>query len=246
MGESISSFDPSLTVTTTFKPSYSDMQIEKLIGYARDVDPFTGNLLHRVEWKAEPYGEKYKVHFKFSYYITEEQYEELQQFAIDFASDMVGKTEYEMIKRTHDYLVERCTYDINMDGPYNCVFKGRSNCNGYALAFYLIMQKCGIECDYVTGANHAWNIVKLGHFWYNMDVTWDDANNQLNYDYFLKGHGDWSGHDRNTATAGYEYDHHNALNNWIATIYYWCRWPVVLVFVFAVRKTIKKKRFGGI
>ena len=38
----------------------------------------------------------------------------------------------------------------------------------------------------------AWNIVKLGDQWYNLDATWDDADNdKISYDYFLKGTADF-------------------------------------------------------
>ena len=115
----------------------------------------------------------------------------------------------------------------------------RSNCNGYALAFYLIIDECGILCDYVAGYNHAWNIVKLNGLWYNIDVTWDDTNNKINYDYFLKGKADWKGHDRNTATAGYEYDQYNQLKNWLGTVFYWGWLPTLIVVVLVI---LKKRR----
>ena len=242
MGEATSSFKPSLTVATTFEPSYFDMDIDRLINYARDVDPFTGSLLYSVKWSVKPSDDKYIVNFEFSYYITEQQYKELQQFASDFSNKLIGKDDYWKIRETHDYLVENCTYDINMDGPYNCLFKNRSNCNGYALAFYLIMRECGIECKYVYGADHACNTVKLGPFWYNIDVTWDDTDDKLSYDYFLKGRGDWKGHDKNTATAGYSYSVYNEFDNLTKTIYYWCKWPVIMALAFMLWSRYDKKR----
>ena len=161
MGNAIASLEPSLTVTTTFQPSQYDMQVRKLIDYARKTDLFTGNLVYGVKWKIEPTGSQYKIVFNFSYYITEEQYLQLREFARDFAISIQEKSDYDKIKYTHDYLTQNCTYNIDMDGPYNCIFNKQSNCNGYALAFYLIMDECGIPCDYVMGYTHAWNVVKL-------------------------------------------------------------------------------------
>ncbi|SFV02536.1 transglutaminase domain-containing protein [Butyrivibrio sp. INlla21] len=59
-------------------------------------------------------------------------------------------------------------------------------CNGYALAFELLMHKAGIPCGIITGkaygetmgntegGGHAWNVVKIDDRWYEVDTTWDD------------------------------------------------------------------------
>ncbi len=51
-------------------------------------------------------------------------------------------------------------------------------CDGYAQAFQLICNYCGIDCIWVNGeaqGSHAWNAVKLEDEWYCVDATWDDA-----------------------------------------------------------------------
>ena len=65
----------------------------------------------------------------------------------------------------------------------------------YALAYQRILQEMNIPCIYVKGKNHAWNMVKLGKYWYNVDVTWDD-NTTIQYRYFLKSDKDFPGHKR--------------------------------------------------
>lgn len=49
-------------------------------------------------------------------------------------------------------------------------------CAGYAAAYKYLMEKIGIECEYVTSdaLNHAWNIVVVNGKRYHVDVTWDD------------------------------------------------------------------------
>ena len=104
------------------------------------------------------------------------------------------------------------------------------------------MQKSGVECKYVTGygggGKHAWNAVKIGPFWYNIDVTWDDTGNRLRYDYFLKGRIDWKEHSKNSATAGCAYDAYNELNNYLKTILYWGAIPGII----ALATIIKRRR----
>lgn len=52
-------------------------------------------------------------------------------------------------------------------------------CEGYAKTFQYILNIVGHSNVYVIGTSkgegHAWNIVKVGSDWYNMDLTWDDS-----------------------------------------------------------------------
>lgn len=64
----------------------------------------------------------------------------------------------------------------------------------YTLAYLRLMQEMGVPCIYVSGEEHAWNMVKLRSRWYSVDVTWDDATDA--YSYFLKGTKDFRNHER--------------------------------------------------
>ena len=57
-----------------------------------------------------------------------------------------------------------------------------------------VMQEMGVPCIYVSGEEHAWNMVRLRSRWYSVDVTWDDATDS--YSYFLKGTKDFRNHER--------------------------------------------------
>lgn len=102
--------------------------------------------------------------------------------------------EYEKVKAIHDYLVNFNTYQETGDRSHNAVgalVDGKSVCDGYTKAFMLMCYLNGIDCVRVcgtAGGNHAWNKVKVGGVWYNIDVTWDDPVSSrpvLRYDYFL-------------------------------------------------------------
>lgn len=104
---------------------------------------------------------------------------------------------YEKEKYVHDALASAVTYDLTADmnqSAYSALVNGKSVCAGYARAYQYLLQQLGIPCYYCTGysgGDHAWNIVKLDDGYYNVDVTWDDANT-LRYDYFNKTDADFA------------------------------------------------------
>ncbi len=106
--------------------------------------------------------------------------------------------DYSREKYVHDALLQTVIYDSQapMDqSAYSALVNGRSVCAGYARAFQYIMQNLGIPTYYCAGSSgedHAWNIVKLGDGYYNVDVTWDDTD-PSSYDYFNKTDGDYAG-----------------------------------------------------
>ncbi len=91
----------------------------------------------------------------------------------------------------HDSLMQSVEYaaDAPMNqSAYSALVQGRSVCAGYARAFQYLMQQLGIPCYYCTGfagEDHAWNIIKIGPDYHNVDVTWDDTD-PATHDYFNK------------------------------------------------------------
>ncbi|MGN0394405.1 MAG: transglutaminase domain-containing protein [Coprococcus sp.] len=104
-------------------------------------------------------------------------------------------TDLEKEKAIHDYMCINMDYDRqklsvamtpmeDSDNPYGMLINGFGICTGYASTFKLFMECLDIDCIVVEGMvydytdNHAWNKVKLGSTWYNVDVTWDDPANR--------------------------------------------------------------------
>lgn len=119
-------------------------------------------------------------------------------------------SEYEKIKAIHDFLVTNTVYDDEnykkktipsiSYTAYGVLVLGKGVCAGYSRAFKLLCNRLGIESLVVSGdatgegsGGHAWNIVRIGNFYYHIDVTWDDpvpedpisGRTKLRYDYFL-------------------------------------------------------------
>ena len=95
----------------------------------------------------------------------------------------------------HDYICDRAIYpsDYYSDdkeiyhSAYGFFYNDIAVCAGYTLTYSYLMHQLGIECEYVTSSamQHAWNKVKLGGNWYNIDITYD--NNDFDYDYNTAG-----------------------------------------------------------
>ncbi len=98
---------------------------------------------------------------------------------------------YTQEQYVHDRLIDEIEYDLNSDmnqSVYSALVGGRTVCAGYARAFQLIMQRLGIPCFYCAGyagEDHAWNIIKQGDNYMNVDVTWDDVEDGV-YDFYNK------------------------------------------------------------
>lgn len=98
---------------------------------------------------------------------------------------------FEQEKYVHDALSNMNDYKLSApmnQSAYSAIVNGQTVCAGYARAMQYIMQRLGVPCYYCAGyagENHAWDIVRLDGDFYNVDVTWDDAD-PINYDYFNK------------------------------------------------------------
>lgn len=121
-----------------------------------------------------------------------------------------GKSDYEKIKIIHDKVCDSAFYsqrfkDYDNAGnyffhsTYSSLIYGETVCQGYASLFHIMCKMAGIPSRYITGTGrtgaHAWNIVKLDGYWYNVDCTWDDGDT-VKYTYFLKSPLDFDNHTR--------------------------------------------------
>jgi len=128
--------------------------------------------------------------------------------------DLEGKSDYEKTSIIYDWICTHVSYDwegeeyyksheitLSSEGftdedrqavipftAYSAMILGKAVCQGYALLTYRLMWEAGIPCKLILGTvngnGHAWNIVKLGDWYYNIDTTWDA--NYTNHFYFLK------------------------------------------------------------
>ncbi len=134
------------------------------------------------------------------YYTTAEQ-----EAAVDAAVEELlteelnldGLTDYEVVKAVYDWICANVTYDhdnLNDDSyrlkhtAYAALIPKTCVCQGYALLMYRLLLENDIDCRLIAGDGggpHAWNIVELDNFYYNVDATWDAGKSPENYEWFL-------------------------------------------------------------
>lgn len=109
-----------------------------------------------------------------------------------------GLDSYNKLKRIHDYIIAHYSYRnkskiLSSDTTNETRAVGymlahkEGCCESYAKLTKVLCDYYGIPCVLVSSADHMWNEVQVNGKWYLYDVTWDDAENKLCYDYFLKG-----------------------------------------------------------
>lgn len=172
----------------------------------------------------------YSIHYRFdfseSYVQTKIVNDDVKKILNEL--NLENESEYVKVKKIHDYIIENTTYDITVKN--NSAYEGLENhataCQGYANMTYKMLTEAGVQCRVITGkadnVPHAWNIVRIGELWYNLDCTWDDPIGGLNdnigkkYSYFLKGSKNFKEHIRDAEydTAEFNEKYKMSEKNW--------------------------------
>ena len=165
---------------------------------------------NKYSFKYDPKGTCLEIGLSYNNLVDNYVYnKEIFEYNIDSIVEKANlyKSDYQKEKYVHDTLVDMFNYDNYADNnqtAYSAIVNHSSVCAGYSKAFQYIMQKLNIPCYYVTGysnGDHAWNIVKLGDYYYNVDLTWDNTGNNR-YSYFNKNDSDFSNtHQRSNLSS---------------------------------------------
>lgn len=111
--------------------------------------------------------------------------------AVEKAMSVVndGMSDLEKAVALHDYIAVNTKYNWTtgnggyISSPhtiytaYGVLVEQDAVCQGYALAYKLLLNKAGIESGVVisNAMHHEWNYIKLDGKYYYVDVTWDDS-----------------------------------------------------------------------
>ena len=164
--------------------------------------------------------------FEISYYTTAQQEAELSE-AVDDLVDSFGFSSFTddryKVDRIYEYITDKVKYDydhLNQNDywlqftAYAALLNKKAVCEGYAVLFYRLAEECGLDARVITGvggtgrdANHAWNIVKLGDYYYYLDATWDAEREPGSaYAWYLKGSTDFLSHSNESEFNSQEFN----------------------------------------
>lgn len=104
---------------------------------------------------------------------------------------ITADTPLEIETQIHDIICDNTVYDKHAaysQSIASMLLNGESVCAGYSETFSLLCHTYGIDAINVTSLDHEWNQVKLGDYWYVVDVTWDDSSDDISYEYFNKSY----------------------------------------------------------
>ena len=116
-----------------------------------------------------------------------------------------GLSEAKKIIKIHDYICNNVDYAYNSTEEqiytaYGALCTGKAVCQGYAVLFYRLCKEAGLSVRIISGTGnggpHAWNIVRIGSKYYNMDCTWDGQDAATYNEFLLKSEADFRDHTR--------------------------------------------------
>ena len=189
-------YAPNITTTGTL----SDYQITQAVEAYKNDHPETFWL--KGSSLFVPYGDTTSV--KLDYTVQNDKLiAAKKKFNIAVASvlkNLPSGNDFEREEYINNYIIDNCRYDDaaaenndvqgNENDAYGALVDGKAVCEGYARAFQLLCNKANIDCVLLSGIadsdNHAWNGVKIGGDWYQIDVTWDDVDDFIydSHEYF--------------------------------------------------------------
>ena len=185
--------------------SYTAKLFSATANYVNDYDYLS---MSSYSYSAVSNGSTTNIKYTINYRITYSYNKKFLTKAKSVAKTFTGSTSTK-IKKIHDYIVKNTSYVNGGYTAYNALIDHGAVCEGYALEFFILCKYAGISCRVVTGTaygssgegNHAWNVVKNGSKWYNMDVTWDDTTSSTTY--YMKTTSKFPNHYADSRSQGF-------------------------------------------
>ena len=87
-------------------------------------------------------------------------------------------SEYDMALWLHDWTLDQLEYDhgLNWCSVESGLTRHQGTCESYQRIYSKLLDAAGIANGRITGNGHTWNAVKIDGKWCQMDLTWDDTN----------------------------------------------------------------------
>ena len=147
------------------------------------------------------------IQYTMSYHSDAEQEAKLTAAVAEAMTTLQlnGLSEAKKIIKIHDYICNHVDYAYNSKEEqiytaYGALCTGKAVCQGYAVLFYRLCKEAGLSVRIISGTGnggaHAWNIVRIGSKYYNVDCTWDGQNTATYNEFLLKSEADFRDHTR--------------------------------------------------
>ena len=157
------------------------------------------------------------IQYTMSYHSDAEQEAKLTAAVAEAMTTLQlnGLSEAKKIIKIHDYICNHVDYAYNSTEEqvytaYGALCTGKAVCQGYAVLFYRLCKEAGLSVRIISGTGnggaHAWNIVRIGSKYYNVDCTWDGQDADTYNEFLLKSEADFTDHTRESwKVAGSHY-----------------------------------------
>ena len=157
------------------------------------------------------------IKYTMAYHSNAEQEAKLTEAVAEAMTTLQlnGLSEAKKITKIHDYICNHVDYAYNSTEEqiytaYGALCTGKAVCQGYAVLFYRLCKEAGLSVRVISGTGnggpHAWNIVRIGSKYYNVDCTWDGQDTATYNEFLLKSEADFSDHTRESwEVAGNHY-----------------------------------------
>ena len=98
--------------------------------------------------------------------------------AVDLCRQETDGSEYDMALWLHDWTLDQLEYDhsLNWCSAESGLTRHQGTCESYQRIYSKLLNAAGIANGRITGNGHTWNAVKIDGKWCQMDLTWDDTN----------------------------------------------------------------------
>ncbi len=157
------------------------------------------------------------IKYTMAYHSNAEQEAKLTEAVAEAMTTLQlnGLSEAKKITKIHDYICNHVDYAYNSTEEqiytaYGALCTGKAVCQGYAVLFYRLCKEAGLSVRIISGTGnggaHAWNIVRIGSKYYNVDCTWDGQDADTYNEFLLKSEADFTDHTRESwKVAGSHY-----------------------------------------
>lgn len=97
-------------------------------------------------------------------------------------------SEYDMALWLHDWTLDQLEYDhgLNWCSAESGLTRHQGTCESYQRIYSKLLDAAGIANGRIIGNGHTWNAIKIDGKWCQMDLTWDDTNDNWHGAQYLR------------------------------------------------------------